>query len=78
MDRTSRRHFLRGSLALASLGLLAGCGMSPAGVPPPKTVPRLGFLAPTAPLAAPSQPAFLQALRDLGYIEGETIEIEYR
>jgi putative ABC transport system substrate-binding protein len=40
-------------------------------------VPRIGFLAlPGAP--SPLEDAFLQGLRDLGYIEGQNILIEYR
>ena len=77
MRRPSRRRLLRGGLALAGLNLLAGGGVLPPRVQP-KKLPRLGFLAPTAPFAALSQHAFLEALRDLGYVEGETILIEYR
>ena len=41
----------------------------------PKKIPRIGYL--TAAGSAPS-PAFLQGLRDLGYVEGQNIAIEYR
>jgi putative ABC transport system substrate-binding protein len=44
----------------------------------PKKVPRIGFLslAPAGP--HPTHEAFRQGLRDLGYIEGQNIAIEYR
>jgi ABC-type uncharacterized transport system substrate-binding protein len=47
---------------------------------PAAKVPRIGFLATTSPADAPSQlrEAFLQGLRDLGYVEGRNVVIEYR
>ena len=41
----------------------------------PKKVPRIGYL--TGVGSAPSE-AFLQGLRDLGYVEGKNILIEFR
>src|SRR5918912_1393638 len=78
MRRHSRRQLLRASLALAGLPLLGGCGWLAPQAPPPQQLPRLGFLAPTAPFATPSQLAFLQALQGLGYVDGQTLAIEYR
>jgi len=45
----------------------------------PKKVPRIGILpsSATSP-ATPQNEAFLQGLRELGYVEGKTILIEYR
>jgi putative ABC transport system substrate-binding protein len=40
-----------------------------------KKIPRIGYLAAGSP---PVDKAFLQGLRDLGYIEGQNITIEYR
>jgi putative tryptophan/tyrosine transport system substrate-binding protein len=74
----SRRRFLQGSLGVASLSLLSGCGVLPSQLQPRKKIPRLGFLSPTAPPGPVSAQAFVQALRDLNYVEGETIVIEYR
>jgi putative ABC transport system substrate-binding protein len=45
----------------------------------PEKVPRIGYLtAGTAASAAPRFKAFRQGLRELGYVEGETIIIEER
>jgi putative tryptophan/tyrosine transport system substrate-binding protein len=45
-------------------------------------VPRIGFLQrrvpPTATNPDPLADAFLQGLRDLGYIDGKNIKIEHR
>ena len=43
-------------------------------------VPRIGYVL-TVPLAekpSPERVAFLQGLRDLGYIDGQSITVEYR
>src|SRR5207253_11317010 len=40
----------------------------------PKKIPRIGYIA-TRSGPSPSEEAFLDALRSLGYIEGQTIEI---
>jgi putative tryptophan/tyrosine transport system substrate-binding protein len=45
----------------------------------PKNVPRIGFLAPATRTGYQHQTdAFLQGLRELGYVEGQNIVIEYR
>src|SRR6476469_9501553 len=77
MGLHTRRRLLRGSLALAGLGLLSGCGgFPPWGQRPPK-VRRIGYLSPDSP-PQPNVSAFVQGLRDLGYVEGRDIEIVYR
>ena len=43
----------------------------------PKKMPRIGFLVNTGP-DAPNVEPFLKGLRDLGYIEGKNILIDYR
>ena len=43
----------------------------------PAKVPRIGYIAPTGPENT-NYAAFLRGLRDLGYIEGKNILIEYR
>src|SRR2546425_11857479 len=44
------------------------------------TTPRIGVLSPASPPPAPTPflDAFRQGLRDLGYVEGQTILLEYR
>jgi putative ABC transport system substrate-binding protein len=46
----------------------------------PAKVPRIGFLSTSTPSAAASAraDAFRQGLRDLGYVEGKNIFIEFR
>lgn len=45
----------------------------------PANVPRIGMLMPVpADVAAPNIDAFRQGLRDLGYVEGRNIRVEYR
>src|SRR6059036_707711 len=45
----------------------------------PKKVPRLGYLSSTSPSAGSSRiEAFRQGLRELGYVEGKNIVIEWR
>ena len=45
----------------------------------PKKVPRIGYLSkPMQLLLRPHRGEFGQALRELGYIEGQNITIEYR
>ena len=45
----------------------------------PKKVPRIGVLHSGSPSStAPQREAFRQGLRDLGYIEGQNIVVEYR
>ncbi len=71
----TRRCFLEGGLALAGLGLLAGCGV----IPPaqqPAAVRRIGFLSSLRRDA--NTAAFLEGLRERGYTEGQNIVIEWR
>jgi len=45
---------------------------------PRSTVPRIGVLTSAAEASTPLWEAFRQGLRDLGYVEGKTIVLEYR
>ena len=73
-----RRRLLRRGLCLAGMGLLAACG-PPLRIEPPTTVPRIGFLGATSLAAEAARiEAFRQGLRDLGYVEGQTLAIEWR
>jgi putative ABC transport system substrate-binding protein len=79
MCRSSRRQFLQGSLALATLGLLPGCGMPPLPGQQVAKVPRIGLLAVGSREGrAFLVDGFLQGLHELGYEEGRNILIEYR
>ena len=75
MERVNRRQFLQNSLALASVGLLSGCGLA---LPTDRgaAVRRIGVLvAGSAPDLAPLLAAFRQGLRELGYMEGRNVAI---
>jgi putative ABC transport system substrate-binding protein len=75
----SRRHFLRGGLTLGALGLLTGCAVLPVPGRPAARVPRIGFLT-SGSLSSDAAwvEAFRQGLGELGYVEGNSIVIEYR
>ena len=70
MDRRAFLATLTGGLLAAPLAAEAQ---------PPSKVPRIGFLATNSPAEYPDLlEAFRQGLRDLGYVEGQNIAIEYR
>lgn len=68
-----RRGFLRASLAMAGLGVLAGCGLPSAGWP--ARMPTLGLLG---GMPSPAWDAFRDALAALGYAEGRNLAVEPR
>jgi putative tryptophan/tyrosine transport system substrate-binding protein len=68
-----RRPFIAGTLGLLAVPRAARAQRS-------GQVPRIGYIgngSPTTP-ASPQLEAFRQGLRELGYIEGQTVTIEYR
>ena len=65
-----------GLAAALALGLLAAPRAAEA--QPAGKIARLGVLLFSTPAADPNLPAFLGGLRDLGYIEGRDVAIEYR
>ena len=65
-----RRTFLAGTLAILFAAPLAAEGQ-------PVKVPRIGVVAP-AGLHDPDIEAFRQGLRELGYVEGRNLLVEYR
>ena len=77
---SSRRRFLQGSLALTGLGLLTGCGLPPLSWQQPPKVPRIGYLwnGPVSPTFTVLKDAFVEGMRDLGYVEGDTFALEVR
>jgi putative ABC transport system substrate-binding protein len=75
----SRRQFLQGSLALASLGLLSGCGVTLPWAQQQPRPHRIGWMA----FASAAEfgnlfDALREGLRDLGYLEGQNLLIEAR
>jgi putative tryptophan/tyrosine transport system substrate-binding protein len=63
---------------LAILVSLVGC-VEMAAAQQPKKVPRIGYLSATSPSVNPTRiEAFRQGLRELGYVEGKNIIIEWR
>src|SRR5688500_3755349 len=74
-----RRDFLCHALAVAGSGFLAGCALPRAPWQQAPRAPRIGWLG--IGTVMPNTllfDAFRQGLRDLGYVEGENIQIEYR
>jgi putative ABC transport system substrate-binding protein len=66
-------------LVTALVFLLFAVSLAPAAAQPVEKVPRVGFLGPRSRSNdAGFVDAFLQGLRDLGWVEGKTIVIEYR
>jgi putative tryptophan/tyrosine transport system substrate-binding protein len=78
MHRQTRRRFLQGYL-LALVGVLTGCGVAPPWAQPAARTRRIGFLGGTTEAAEAARiEAFRGGLGELGYVEGNTIAIEWR
>ena len=77
--RQSRFEY-KSALRLLLIIILSSGGIAIAGTPQRAKVPRIGYLVLPALDDPPSEErqAFLQGLRELGYVEGQTIMIEYR
>ena len=71
-------HSTSGLIVILAIGLLVAPLAAEA--PPAGKVYRIGWLRPGSPLSGPSPnlEAFLQGLRDLGYVEGQHFVIENR
>jgi putative ABC transport system substrate-binding protein len=65
-----RRAFISG-ITLGLLAPLAAEGQQ-------ATIPRIGVLSPGSPGPSPLLNAFQQGLRELGYVEGQNVRLEYR
>jgi putative ABC transport system substrate-binding protein len=75
-DQLNRRKFvalLGGAAAAVSVTLAI-----PAAAQQPGKVPRVGILTPAENDATPIFDAFRKGLRDLGYVEGKTIVLDFR
>jgi putative ABC transport system substrate-binding protein len=68
----------RRALGVIVAGLLAAS--SQAAAQPPTKIPRIGYLvlSPLTETPSPERAAFVAGLRELGWIEGKTVVIEYR
>ena len=62
------------------IGLLGGAVAGPlaARAQQPAKVPRVGILSPAASETAGTLTAFREGIRDLGYVEGQTIALDFR
>ena len=67
-----RREFIRLLGGAAAAWPLAARAQQPA------KVPRVGILSPAASEYTADMTAFRQGIRDLGYIEGQTIALDFR
>ncbi len=73
MSQARRRRFL------ITAGALVAAPLRVFGQQPAATMPRIGFLGVATPAAwGPRLDAFRAGLRDLGYVEGKNIAIEFR
>jgi putative tryptophan/tyrosine transport system substrate-binding protein len=69
------------NFCLALCALLLALGLSAEAQQPPGKIPRIGYVSGSGDPNAPGRrnvEAFRQGLRDLGYIEGKNILVEYR
>jgi putative ABC transport system substrate-binding protein len=70
---------MKKKLVLSAVATLLLASVYSAAAQQPKKVPRIGFLSPATRTGYQYlTDAFLQGLRDLGYVEGQNIVIEYR
>lgn len=72
-----RRRLIQGGVALASLGLLAGCGGLPTLSGRPTRLPRVGHLS-LGSSDAIFNGAFAQGLHEHGHVDGQTMTIDAR
>jgi putative ABC transport system substrate-binding protein len=77
VSRLTRRRFVQGA-GVVGLGLVAGCSRLPGQAAPPAAIPRIGVLSTAADPADPTNEALRQGLRELGYVEGQNLIVEWR
>ena len=71
-----RRELLAALGGAAVLWAIAATG--PGAAQQPSTIPRVGILTPAANDATPAFQAFHNAIHELGYVEGQTIALDFR
>ena len=70
---------MRKKILLSAVATLILASVFPGEAQQPKKVPRIGFQSAASPAAmTPRTAAFSQGLRELGYVEGKNIVIEWR
>ena len=70
---------MSGKIGIWLLAILLLTTVPPAEAQQPMKIPKMGFLFATSPSVSPARvEAFRQGLRELGYVEGKNIVIEYR
>src|SRR6267143_5285737 len=70
---------MRKTIAVLMLTTVMFAAASPARAQQPIKIPRIGYLFANFPTTSPARrEAFRQGLRELGYVEGKNIVIEYR
>jgi len=76
---TAQRKSVHKEMVCVVFGVLLSALSFSAEAQQPKKVPRIGFLlAPSRSSASEYVEAFREGLRELGYVEGQNIVIEYR
>ncbi len=65
-------------LAAIVLALAASCQVQSAAAPSATRIYRIGYLAGGSPPRSPFQESFVQALAELGYVEGQNLNLEFR
>jgi putative tryptophan/tyrosine transport system substrate-binding protein len=76
VQHRARRSFLQSSLVLVGAGMLVGCGARSLAGARPTGPRRIGYLE--SLVNQITFEPFRDGLRDLGYVDGENIAIEYR
>ena len=74
----NRRRFLQGGLVAAGLAVLSGCGSVRLPWQAGPKIPRIGVLLATGDPGDADSTALREGLRDLGYVEGQTVALEWR
>jgi len=76
--KSARKDFMSKKVICLALSAILLALVLPTQAQQPKKVPRIGILSPLSSSADDLLDAFRQGLRELGYVEGRNIVIEYR